>query len=153
MKHVFKLLILTLLCIGQTSCFILTRPSTIVQTKTLNAVEQMFVKRWYFQEAYNVVNSRIDDRISNRSYWILFYADGTCYENGFLGTGGSQELQWNLSGNVLRIRGRNLVYGELSGSEVVYTIESISENRLQLSRWNGRSRNGTDIIRQMIFRY
>ena len=54
---------------------------------------------------------------------------------------------------MLRIRGRNLVYGELSGSEVVYTIESISENRLQLSRWNGRSRNGTDIIRQMIFRY
>ena len=55
MKHVFKLLVLTLLCIGQTSCFILTRPSTTVQTNTLNAVEQMLVKRWYFQEAYNVI--------------------------------------------------------------------------------------------------
>ncbi len=153
MKNVFKILVFTLLCIGQTSCFILTRPSTTVQTNTLNAMEQMLVKSWRFQEAYNVVNAQVYDRISNGSYWIRFYADGTCYENGFLGTGGNQELQWNLSGNVLRIRGRNLVYGELSGSEVVYTIESISENRLQLSRWNGRSRNGTDIIRQMIFRY
>ncbi len=153
MKNVFKILVLTLLCMGQTSCFILTRPSTTVQTNTLNAMEQMLVKRWRFQEAYNVVNAQVYDRISNGSYWIRFYADGTCYENGFLGTGGNQELQWTVSGNMLRIRGRNLVYGELSGSEVVYTIESISENRLQLSRWNGRSRNGTDIIRQMIFRY
>lgn len=153
MKDVFKILVLTLLCIGQTSCFILTRPSTTVQTNTPKTVEQMLVKRWRFQEAYNVVESRSYDRISNGSYWILFYADGTCYENGFLGTGGNQRLQWNLSGNILRIRGRNLVYGELSGSEVVYTIESISDNRLQLSRWNGRSRNGTDIVRQMIFRY
>ncbi len=153
MKNVFKILVFTLLCIGQTSCFILTRPSTTVQTNTPKTVEQMLVKRWRFQEAYNVVESRSYDRISNGSYWILFYADGTCYENGFLGTGGNQRLQWNLSGNILRIRGRNLVYGELSGSEVVYTIESISDNRLQLSRWNGRSRNGTDIVRQMIFRY
>ncbi len=153
MKNVFKILVFTLLCIGQTSCFILTRPSTTVQTNTPKTVEQMLVKRWRFQEAYNVVESRSYDRISNGSYWILFYADGTCYENGFLGTGGNQRLQWNLSGNMLRIRGRNLVYGELSGSEVVYTIESISDNRLQLSRWNGRSRNGTDIVRQMIFRY
>ena len=153
MKNVFKILVLTLLCMGQTSCFILTRPSTTVQTNTLNAMEQMLVKRWRFQEAYNVVNAQVYDRISNGSYWIRFYADGTCYENGFLGTGGNQELQWTVSGNMLRIRGRNLVYGELSGSEVVYTIESISDNRLQLSRWNGRSRNGTDIVRQMIFRY
>ncbi len=152
MKNVFKILVFTLLCIGQTSCFILTRPST-TQPAGPKTVSQMLVKRWRFQEAYNVVNAQIYDRISGGSYWILFYADGTCYENGFLGTGGNQRLQWNLSGNMLRIRGRNLVYGELSGSEVVYTIESISENRLQLSRWNGRSRNGTDIIRQMIFRY
>ena len=152
MKNVFKILVFTLLCIGQTSCFILTRPST-TQPASPKTVSQMLVRRWRFQEAYNVVNAQIYDRISNGSYWILFYADGTCYENGFLGTGGNQRLQWNLSGNMLRIRGRNLVYGELSGSEVVYTIESISENRLQLSRWNGRSRNGTDIIRQMIFRY
>ena len=113
----------------------------------------MLVKRWRFQEAYNVLNSQSYDRVSNGSYWIQFYADGSCYENGILGTGGNQRLQWSISGNILRIRGRNLVYGELSGSEVVYTIESISENRLQLSRWNGRKQNGADIIRQMIFRY
>ncbi|MBR1877534.1 MAG: hypothetical protein IJ814_00865 [Paludibacteraceae bacterium] len=113
----------------------------------------MLVKRWQFQQAYNVVNSQAYDVIRNSSYWIQFYSDGTCYENGFLGTGGRRLLRWSVSGNQLTIRGNNLSYGELNGSEVVYTIESVSATELHLSRWNGRKQNGSNITRRIIFSY
>ena len=152
MKKLFKILTIVLLCIGQTGCFIIEKTSTF-QSNQQSTISQMLVKNWRFEKAYNVVNSRTYDVITNGSYWIRFYDDGTCYENGFLGTGGKQKLNWNVSGNLLRIRGKNLVYGELSGSEVVYTIENISSSRLELSRWNGRQQDGRDIVRHMIFSY
>ncbi len=153
MKNFLKFFILASVCLGYTGCFFV-QPAAKTQKETNTvSISQMLVKRWRFQQAYNVVNSRTYDVTTNSSYWIEFYSNGTCYENGILGTGGRRQLRWSVSGNQLTIRGNNLSYGELSGSEVVYTIESVSDTKLQLSRWNGRKQNGSNITRRLIFSY
>lgn len=152
MKNTFKIFILILLCFTQTGCFVIRQTSS-EQPKEATTMSQILVRHWRFQEAYNMTDSKPYDIVSNNSYWFEFNSDGTCYENGFLGTGGGERLLWYLSGNTLRIRGKKLVYGELYGSEVVYTIEHLSKNKLHLSRWNGRKKNGKDVIRLMIFTY
>lgn len=116
---------------------------------------ELIVKRWRAKEFYRTVNGRQISNKSNTSSWIQFYSDGTCYENGFLGTSGRRQLRWSISGSKLTISGGNLNYadGNLNASEVVYTIVSISETQLHLSRPDGTYRDGNPITRHLLFVY
>ncbi|MGM9810788.1 MAG: hypothetical protein ACI30J_07975 [Paludibacteraceae bacterium] len=112
---------------------------------------QMLSKRWRGLQVYKISGREMFDNHGITSCWMHFYSDGTCYEYGFLGTNGNQQLRWSLNNNQLTIRGRNLTFGDgnLSGSEVKYNIESISDKELHLSRWDGQKQNGTTITRHL----
>lgn len=127
--------------------------STAQSNTSTKSISQMLIKRWRFQQAYNSINSKAYDVVTNSSYWIQFYPNGTCREDGILGTGNRQQLTWKVSNNQLYIYGQNLSYGEIVSSQVVYTIENITENQLQLRRPNGRKQDGTEIIRKIVFDY
>ena len=155
-----------MLLTSMTGCFLLnsTSPSSSTQTASTSASNisqsqtslQLLIKRWSLQQVYQVANAQISNSRDRRnsSTWITFYSGGALYENGLLGTDGRQQLRWSVIGNVVTIRGNNITYadGNLSGSEVKYTIVSVSENQLHLCRWDGRTPNGADIIRHLIFK-
>lgn len=165
MKTIIKFIMLMLLT-SMTGCFLLnsTSTSSSTQTASTNASStsqsqtnlQLLTKRWSLQQVYQVANAQISNSKDRRnsSSWMTFYSSGALYENGLLGTDGRQQLHWSVTGNMITIQGNNITYadGNLSGSEVKYTIVSISESQLHLCRWDGRTPNGADIIRHLIFK-
>lgn len=160
MGKIFKFIVLILVCIGQTSCFILTSStqsssSEQVSTNNTKNIAQKLTKRWRGLQVYKTAGGEMYDNYGATSCWMQFYSDGTCYEHGFLGTNGNQQLRWSLNNNQLTIRGRNLTFadGNLSGQEVKYDVVSISDKELHLSRWDGQKQNGTTITRHIILQY
>lgn len=93
------------------------------------------------------------DNHGSTSGWMQFNVNGTCYEKGFLGTDGNQQLRWSVSGKKLTISGGNLVFanGDLSDTKITYDIVSVTDNELHLSRWDGQKPDGTNITRHLIF--
>lgn len=153
MKGLYKVVFGLFFCLGLSGCFIFSSGGSSSQISSqTKSISQRLVKRWNFKQSYKVVGSRTYDLKTQNSSYIQFYSNGTCYENGFLGTSGREQLRWSLSGRQLRIYGKNLVYadGNVSGTEVSYTIDVISDNELQLSRWDGKQ-NGANIVRKLIF--
>ncbi|MGN0187132.1 MAG: lipocalin family protein [Paludibacteraceae bacterium] len=156
-NNIVKFIIFTLICAGQTGCFIIapSSQSTTSGQSTSSTTTQMLAKRWRGLQVYKVAGNQMFDNHGNTSGWMQFNANGTCYEKGFLGTDGNQQLRWSVSGKKLTISGGNLVFGggDLSDTKITYDIVSITDNELHLSRWDGQKPDGTSIIRHLIFTY
>ena len=162
MKRFLQFSMLVLLSVGLTGCFIFTSSSKSSQTTSSDqtttvkrTTADILAKRWKGLRVYRESNGKQFDSRQLSSKWIQFYSNGTCYEKGFIGTDGKQQLRWTLSGNKLTIKGKNLTFadGNLSDDKIVYDIVSISDTQLHLSRWDGRQQDGTNITRHILLYY
>lgn len=163
MKRVIHFSLLVLLSIGLTGCFIFTSSSksstqstSSSQTTTVKkSTSELLAKRWKGLRVYRESNGKQFDSRQLSSKWMQFYTNGTCYENGFIGTDGKQQLRWIVSGNKLTIKGKNLTFadGNLSDDKIEYNIVSISDTQLHLSRWDGKQQDGSNIIRHILLHY
>lgn len=162
MKRFLQFSMLVLLSVGLTGCFIFTSSSKSSQTASSDqtttvkrTTADILAKRWKGLRVYRESNGKQFDSRQLSSKWMQFYSNGTCYENGFIGTDGKQQLRWTLSGNKLTIKGKNLTFadGNLSDDKIVYDIVSISDTQLHLSRWDGRQQDGTNITRHILLYY
>lgn len=162
MKRFLQFSMLVLLSVGLTGCFIFTSSSKSSQTTSSDqattvkrTTADILAKRWKGLRVYRESNGKQFDSRQLSSKWMQFYSNGTCYENGFIGTDGKQQLRWTLSGNKLTIKGKNLTFadGNLSDDKIVYDIVSISDTQLHLSRWDGRQQDGTNITRHILLYY
>lgn len=162
MKRFLQFSMLVLLSVGLTGCFIFTSSSKSSQTTSSDqtttvkrTTADILAKRWKGLRVYRESNGKQFESRQLSSKWMQFYSNGTCYENGFIGTDGKQQLRWTLSGSKLTIKGKNLTFadGNLSDDKIVYDIVSISDTQLHLSRWDGRQQDGTNITRHILLYY
>ena len=162
MKRFLQFSMLVLLSIGLTGCFIFTSSSKSSQTTSSDqtttvkrTTADILAKRWKGLRVYRESNGKQFDSRQLSSKWMQFYSNGTCYENGFIGTDGQQQLRLTFSGSKLTIKGKNLTFadGNLSDDKIVYDIVSISDTQLHLSRWDGRQQDGTNITRHILLYY
>lgn len=154
MKKLLQLALLCAVSIALTGCFLFSSSGTSSQTTTQKNIQLLTGRSWNYQQGYKVADGQHYDYKSDANKWIQFNYDGSCYENGFLGTNGRQKLSWSLNGFKLTIKGQNLIFGDgnLSGNEVIYNIVAISSSDLHLSRADGKKPNGSSITRHLVFK-
>lgn len=154
MKKIYKIIILLLICVGQTGCFIFAPSNSSTPqntTPTASQTAQMLAQNWNGLQVYRVADGKLYSSQSS-SGWMRFNANGTCYEKGYLGTNGNQQLRWSVSGRKLTISGGDFTFGDgnLSDTKITYDIVSVTASELHLSRPDGHKFNGSGITRHLI---
>lgn len=146
-------ILLLIICLP--GCFLLFPSSSgsSSSASSTSSTSDLLIKRWTLQQVYFVANQRTYDRRSVSSSWMQFYSNNTCNQYGIVSNNAQQSLRWSVSGNKLTLSGSNLSYGDgnLSSSSVTYTIVSITNSELHLSRQDGFDSNGASRTRHLVF--
>lgn len=158
-------------------CFIFSPSSSSSSSnssssRTYTSVESSYVntlcsKTWYllqgkneervYDNNCNYIRTNIQEKklFTGNTYYVKFSPDNTCVEKGLWGGNGYEKRTWSLKGNKLTIYGTNLTIGEEVGaSKVVFTIEKIAGQNLQLKRKIGARTcsSGSEFYRTLNFK-